>query len=178
GALALARPLRGTRRPAGAKVPVRDQTQDIDHHRGADQRGVARLIVGWGYLDHIAPDEVQAPQAAEQPLGLERRDAPDFRRPGARRVHRIEAVHVEGDVGGAVAHHAAGLFDDALDAELGKLLDEDHAHAVRAGAFDAIHEILAPADADLNRAPGVEHPRLAREAKRGAGREFRAKELS
>src|SRR5207244_11980789 len=106
------------------------------------------------------------------------REATETRRPEARRVPRIEAVDVEGDVGGAVAHHAAGLLDDALDAELGKLLDEDHAHAVRAGEFDAIHEILAPADADLNRAPGVEHPRLDREAERGAVSEFRAKELS
>src|SRR5207245_9075670 len=32
GALALDRPLRGTRRPAGAKVPVSNQTQDLEHH--------------------------------------------------------------------------------------------------------------------------------------------------
>jgi len=45
--------------PCGAEVPVRDQTQDLEHHGRPDERGVAGLVVGWSDLDHVAADEIE-----------------------------------------------------------------------------------------------------------------------
>src|SRR5258708_6105948 len=163
---------------ASAEARVGDQAQDLEHHRRADEGGVAGLIVGRRNFHDVAADQIEAAQTPQQPLGFERREAADLGRPGTGRVDRIEPVHVEGDVGRAIADDGARLLDDALDSEGGELLDEHHAHAVRARELDAIHEILAAADTDLNRALRVEYARLHGEAKRCPVSEFRAVELA
>ena len=49
-------------------------------------------------LDHVAADVVQATQPVHETLRLDGGDAPDFGRAGARRVHRIKTVDVEGEI--------------------------------------------------------------------------------
>ena len=100
-------------------MPVCDQAQDFVHHRRTDQGGVPGLIVGRGDLDDVTPNQVEAPEPAQQPLRLERSDASDLRGTRARRVHRIETVHVEGNIGRAVPDHSARLRDYSVDADLG-----------------------------------------------------------
>ena len=58
------------------------------------------------------PTEVEALQAAQHVLRLQRRQAADLRRARARRIDRIEAVDVEADVGRALPATRARLLDD------------------------------------------------------------------
>src|SRR5258708_32077757 len=51
-----------------AKVPVRDQAENFEHHGGADQGGVSGLIVRRGNLYDIAADEIQSAQSAQHAL--------------------------------------------------------------------------------------------------------------
>ena len=48
------------RRAAGAKMAVRDQTEYLEHHGGADQGGISGLIVRRGNFYDITADEVQS----------------------------------------------------------------------------------------------------------------------
>src|SRR6202041_3239876 len=99
-------------------------------------------------------------------------DAADLGGPGSRCIHRVEPVHIERDIGAAVADHPARFLDHAVDAEFGELLDEDHAHAMGFGELDAIHEVLATANADLDGALRVQHTGLHRQPKWGSVREL------
>src|SRR5260370_29639652 len=60
--------------------------EDLEHHRRADQRGVAARIERRRDLHDIAADEVEAFEAADHPLRLGRREATHFGWAGARRL--------------------------------------------------------------------------------------------
>src|SRR5258706_6347056 len=100
----------------------RDDTEDLEHHGGADQRGRAARIEGWRDLDDVAADEVEAGKAAHHDLRLENAHAAAFRRAGTGRVDRVEPVDVEADIGRAVADDAPRLLDDCFGALLVELL--------------------------------------------------------
>jgi hypothetical protein len=55
---------------APAKVTIRNQTHDLEHDARAHQGGIAGLIVGRSYLDHVAADQIQAAQPVWQADGL------------------------------------------------------------------------------------------------------------
>lgn len=116
---------------SGPKMPIRDQAENLKHHGSAHQRGIAGLIKRRGYLHDIAADEIQPAQSAQQALGLQGGQTANFRGAGAGCIHGIEPVHVEGDVGGAVAHHTASFLYDTLDAERREFFDIYDSHPAR-----------------------------------------------
>ena len=159
-------------------MPIGYQAHNLEHHRCADQCGVAGLIVRWGNLYDIASDEIQPTQPTQEALRFQGRDTADFRRPGSRCVDGIETVHIEGYVGRAVAHDPASFFDDSLNPERREFLHEHHAHTMRSRELDAVHVVLAAANADLNRALRIQQSVLDGQPKRGSMSEFGSEELA
>src|SRR6516165_2096630 len=100
------------------------------------------------------------PKPTQQTLRLERGDASDLGGPGARRVHRIETVHVEGNIGRAIPYHSACFRDHSGDAHLGELLDEHQAHPMGLGEFDAVKKVLSAAYSYLDSPLRIEHSGL------------------
>ena len=117
-------------------------------------------------LDDIAADDVDALQAVQDRLSLARGQASSLRRSGARREGRVEAVDVERDVGRAVADDLSRLFHDALDADPVDILDVQDGHPGFVGKPP--EDLGRAADADLDRAFGVEHAGEHRLAERAA----------
>src|SRR5690606_25080481 len=78
-----------------------------------------------------------------------------FRRAGAGRKGRVQAVYVEGQIGRTVTDHLQRLLDNGGDAHSRDFLGMDHRHAGLVGEFPKIFGRAA--DADLNRAGRVEH---------------------
>ena len=134
---------------------VGHQTEDFKHHGGSDQRRVAGLIIRGSDFNYVAADEVQAAQTSQEPLSFKGGKTADFRCSGARSIHRIESIHVEGNICRPIPHDGASLFDHTLDTERGEFFNEHHSHAVGARELYAVQRILAPPYADLDRAPRV-----------------------
>ena len=61
----------------------------------------------------MAADEVATAQSAQHALGVVGGVSADLRGAGAERVDRVEAIHVEADISGAVADDASGSRDTA-----------------------------------------------------------------
>src|SRR5262249_56886390 len=64
--------------PVAPRVGVGEEAEDLEHHGGADERGVAGGVEGRRDLDDVAADEVEALQAADQALRLARGEAADL----------------------------------------------------------------------------------------------------
>jgi hypothetical protein len=60
-------------------------------------------------LDEIGADEIEAPEIADQTLGLKCREAARLRRPRPWRIDRIERVNIEGEIGGAATDDLSRL---------------------------------------------------------------------
>lgn len=88
------------------------QAQDLEEHLGAGMGCIGGRVVLRRHLDDVAADEIDALQPADQLQNLPRRQTSDFRRTGARRETRVEAVDIEGEIGRTVADDLLRLFDD------------------------------------------------------------------
>ena len=86
------------------------QTENFKHHLGADAGGVGGWVVLGGDFHHITAHQIQTAQPPDQSLSLPCRQAAHFRRSSARRVGRIQPVHIKRYVGGAIADNLAGLI--------------------------------------------------------------------
>ena len=142
------------------------QAQDLEQHLRAGMRGVGGGIVLRRDLDDVAADDVEALQAAQDFQHFARGQPADFRRAGARREGRVEAVDVEGEVGRPVADDLSRLLDDGRDAQAGHFLGVDHGHAGLVGELPQIFGRAA--NADLDGARRVEHAVEHRVAERPA----------
>jgi hypothetical protein len=69
-----------------------------------------------------------AGEAVQDRLRLARGQSAGFRRAGARGIGRIEAVDIEGDIGGPVTDDCARPLDDPCDAEAVDIFDVQHGH--------------------------------------------------
>ena len=120
---------------------------------------------------------METAQAAQQLLRLERSEAADLGRPGARRIDRIQHVDVEADISLSVADDAPRFLHDGLWALLHCLLDADDAHPHFLGIGDVLTIIHRPPNADLHHAPGIEDALLNGAAERRAMGIFEAAEI-
>ena len=152
--------------------------QDLEHHRGADQRGVAGWVERRRHLDDVAADEVETVEAADHALRLGRREAADLRRAGSRRIDRVEPVDVEADIDRAVADDPPRLGDHLIRAEPEEFLDMDDADAGVLGPILLVGRIHRAADADLDHPLRVDQPLLDGAAERRAMGIFLAAEIA
>ena len=106
---------------------------------------------------------------------FQRGDATGFRRAGARRLRRVEAVDVVGQVGGATPRHAPRLLGRVAPALVVELLHRQHAHAGARGEAPHVRIVRRAADADLDDAVGIDQPLVHGAAERRAVMEARAK---
>src|SRR5919199_1856185 len=87
-----------------ALSPEGDQAQELVRDvRGQQSRDLGR-IVGRIHLHEVAADEVEPGESPDELLRLAAREAPDLRRPRARRERRVDEVDVERDVRPGVPH--------------------------------------------------------------------------
>src|SRR5262249_27112226 len=148
--------------------------EDFKQHLRAHLGGVAGGVVLRRHFDHVAADDVEPGAAAHEPHGLGRAQTADLRRARARREGWIEAVHVEGHIGWAVANDLAHLLDRSRHAIALQLLSVDDGHAAVVGELPQVFG--SAADADLDCPLGIQHPRQHGVPERSAGMEFGALE--
>src|SRR5688500_4421160 len=141
--------------PRPNRGAVDHEAGDLEEHLRSGMRSIGGRIVLRSDLDHIAADDVDALQPAQDRLGLARHQAAHLRRAGARSESRVKTVDVEGDVGRAIADHAARGVDHAGDPYAVDLLGVDYCHAGIDREFPKIFRRAA--NADLHRALRIEH---------------------
>src|ERR1051326_5383572 len=124
--------------------------QDLENHRRADERRVARRIEGRRHLDDIAANEVEPVEQADHALRLGSGEAADFGCAGPRCVDRVEPVDIKADIGRAVADDLPRLFHDPLRAEPEEFLDMNDSDADALGPFLLVRRIHRAAHADLD----------------------------
>src|SRR5882724_9099697 len=96
--------------------------QYFEHHRGADQGGGPARIERRRDFDDIAADQIEATQLSYHNLRLDDGHSATFRRAGAGRKGRVEAVDIEAHISRAAADDRPGLFDHGMRALLVKFL--------------------------------------------------------
>src|SRR6476620_6688217 len=96
---AVKRAFRGSRAVDADRWAVDHQAGDLEEHLRPGMRGIGGGVILWCDLHHVAADEIDALQAAQNRLRLARGEAANLWRAGARREGRVEAVDIEGQVG-------------------------------------------------------------------------------
>ena len=138
-------------------LPATDghQAEHFEQALRADLRGVGRRIVLRRDFDHVAADDVETGQAAQDAEHFARREPADFGRAGARGEARIDAVDVEAHVSGPSPTTSRALATTAGNAHRGHVLVVQHRHPAVVGKLPQVFG--AAADADLDRAFRIEH---------------------
>jgi hypothetical protein len=80
-----------------------DQGEIFPDHGGGGEGGDLGDIVGGRDFHHIHAGKMHGAEAAQDRLHLPAGESADFRRAGARRESRIEAIDIEGQIGQRVA---------------------------------------------------------------------------
>ena len=78
---------------------------------GRGQGGDLGVVVGRGHLHHVEADQVEIGQRSHDLESLVGRQAAGHRGTGPGSVGRIEAVDIEGQVGGIVSDHPSDVLD-------------------------------------------------------------------
>src|SRR5208282_6895764 len=152
---------RGPLAPPGVLLPcdrVRRDAEYLEHQVGRIQCRVPRGIEGWGDLANVAADDVEPDEAPQHHLAVAHAEPARLRHAGSDRVDRIEAVDVEGDVGGAIAHGLADLLDDLGAAHRLVIVHGDDAHARVLAVAEVVVAVARAAQADLDHALGIDQP--------------------
>src|SRR6266487_469748 len=142
--------------------------ENFEHHRGADQCGGPAWIEWRRDLDDIAADQVEATQFSDHDLRLDDGHSATFRRAGAGRKGRIEAVDIEAHIGRAAADDRPGLFDHGIRAFLVKFLHRHDPHAAVPAEFPHVTIVERSANTDLNGPLGIKQAFLDCPAERRA----------
>src|SRR4029077_2061126 len=108
---------------AGLRKHAEKLEQDGARRRAGDAAGVK----GRRDLDEIGADEIEASEIADQALGFKCCEAAGLRRPRSWRIHRIERVNIEGEIGGAATDDLSRFLGCPPPTFVVKLLNGNHA---------------------------------------------------
>lgn len=118
------------------------------------------MVVGGRHLDHVASGDMKRSEFAQDRKDLRARGAAGHGRARAGRKGGVEAIDIEGQIGGAIVDMADDGIGDLLGAHLLELVAVDDPKA-------AILRCMRP-DADLDRAFHVDQSLACRAADEGA----------
>ena len=138
-----------------------DEREIFPDHGGGGERGDLGRIVGGRDLDDIHAGELQRIESAQHGLHLPAREPADLRRAGTGRESGIEAVDIEGEIGGRVIDNRSDAFAHGLRPGFVHILRRDHGHAAAERPVVDI-PLHRRADADLHGALRIDEAFLDR----------------
>src|SRR5215203_6246927 len=142
-----------------------DEAQKLVRHvRRQKRRYLPGPVVLRVNLHHVAPDDVQAREAAHKLLRLAAGEAPDLRCSGTGRERRVHEVHVEGDVGFDVADAFVDAPDHLRYPQLAGFVGGDEIETHIAGVAPVPRVVDGAAHPDLDGARRLEQNLLYRPA--------------
>src|SRR5699024_270218 len=93
----------------------RVEGQELEADLRGGQRGDLAMIIGRCDLDHIESDKIETLQAAQNAKRLSAGKPAHHRRPGARRIGRVQTVDIEGQVDLSIADSLPDPGDHGVD---------------------------------------------------------------